>query len=111
MTIKNDTEIARDTYEMYRYCRGLNHDKFIKNSEVALRYMASDQWLNADKLKMTEADRGCVTVNQVFHTVTAVVGEMSQLSTDVRYDAVNGDDDTASALNKLSENVDRLNKT
>lgn len=95
---------------MYRYHRENGHDQFLARAEEAQRYWASEQWTRADALARRDEERPMVTVNEVFNTINSIVGEMDQLSTDVRYSADTGDEQTAQVLNKLSEHVDRQNK-
>lgn len=106
-------DIACETYELFSYCRDNGHIKYLEGSELALRYYASRQWLTTDVDKRTAEGRLAFTVNEVFRTVNAVVGEMSQLSSDIRFDPGTGeaDADTAIVLNKLSDHIDRLNKS
>lgn len=106
-------DIACETYELFSYCRDNGHTKYLEGSELALRYYASRQWLAADIDKRTEQGRLAFTVNEVFRTVNAIVGELSQLSSDVRFDPSTGDSnaETAITLNKLSDHIDRQNKS
>jgi hypothetical protein len=101
---------AEETYRMYRYDRDNGHDQYIRSAEVAQRYYASEQWSPEDRMSRKAQRRPTVTVNELFETINSIEGEMAQLSTDVRYQAETGDEQTADALNKLSLHVDRSNK-
>lgn len=101
---------AQETYELYRYDRENGHDSFLQRSQVALQYYASKQWTEADMAARRTEKRPFVTVNEIFETVNSIAGELEQLSTDVRYQADSGDEETAEALNMLAQHVDRQNK-
>lgn len=103
-------EKAEETYRMYRYDRENGHDQYIRHSEEALKYYASEQWAPEDRALRRAQKRPTVTVNELFETINSIEGELSQLSTDVRYQAETGDEQTADALNKLALHVDRSNK-
>lgn len=105
-----DREKAEETYRLYRYDRENGHDRFIREAETALKYYASEQWSAADRAARTLQRRPTVTVNEIFETVNSIEGELDQLSTDVRFQAETGDEETADALNKLSLHVDRANR-
>lgn len=106
-----NAQLAQEQYELYQYCRVEGgHEHFLREMEVAKRYFASKQWTEADQRKRTGEGRLSFTVNEIFRTINALLGEMGQLSSDVRFDPVNGDVDTARVLNRLNEHVDRQNK-
>ena len=106
-----DAQKAQDQYELYRYCRVEGgHENYLREHEVAKRYYVSKQWDQADVAKRTVEGRLSFTIPEVFRTINAVRGELSQLSSDVRFDPTNGDPETARVLNRLSEHVDRENK-
>jgi hypothetical protein len=107
----SDAQKAQEQYEQYQYCRVEGgHDNFLREHELAKRYYASRQWLNEDEKKRTAEGRLSFVVNETFRTINAVRGELHQLSSDVRFDPTNGDPETARALNRLNEHVDRQNK-
>jgi hypothetical protein len=107
----SDAQKAQEQYEQYQYCRVEGgHDNFLREHELAKRYYASRQWLNEDEKKRTAEGRLSFVVNETFRTINAVRGELNQLSSDVRFDPTNGDPETARALNRLNEHVDRQNK-
>lgn len=101
---------AEETYQLYCYDRDNGHDTYIRRAEQAQKYYNSKQWQDADIAKRTHEERPTITVNEVFNTINSVVGELDQLSTDVRFQALRGYESTATVLNKLSEHVDRQNK-
>lgn len=106
-----DAQKAQEQYELYQYCRVEGgHDNFLREHELAKRYYASRQWLTEDEKKRTAEGRLSFVVNETFRTINAVRGELNQLSSDVRFDPTNGDPETARALNRLNEHVDRQNK-
>lgn len=106
-----DSSKAREQYELYQFCRVEGgHDNYLREVEVAKRYYASRHWLNEDEKKRTAEGRLSFVVNETFRTINAVRGELNQLSSDVRFDPTNGDDNTARVLNRLNEHVDRQNK-
>jgi len=102
---------AQEQYELYSYCRVEGgHDRYLLDMEVAKKYMASKQWSDADITKRTDEGRLSFVVNETFRTMEAVLGELNQLSSDVRFDPTNGDQNTARVLNRLNDHVDRINK-
>lgn len=104
-------EKAEETYQLYRYDRDNGHDVFLDKAEEAQRYYASQQWSPEDRYRRMVEKRPMVVVNEIFETVNSIAGELSQLSTDVRYQADHRDDEeTAAALNKLSAHTDRQNR-
>lgn len=107
----SEREKAEETYRIYRYDRENGHEQYIRRAEEAHRYYASQQWSEEDAARRRQEERPMVTVNEIFETVNAISGELSQLSTDVAFQAdVGGDPATADILNKMSEYVDRQNK-
>lgn len=106
----NETEKAQEVYNLYRHDRSNGHDNFLTHAEEALRYYASDQWSEADRRVRRAQRRPTITINELFETINSIAGEMDQLSTDVRFQAQTGDEETADILNKLSAHTDRLNK-
>lgn len=107
-----EAEKAREQYELYQYCRiEGGHEHFLRDFEIAKQYFASKQWPTGDERKRTTEGRLTFTVNEIWRTVNALRGELAQLSSDVRFDPTNGDPETARVLNRLSEHVDRENKT
>ena len=106
----SEREKAEETYQLYSYDRDNGHETFLRRAEEASRYYASEQWRETDRQKRLMEERPTVTVNELFNSINAVAGEMEQLSTDVRFYALSGHQDTAIALNKLAEHTDRQNK-
>lgn len=107
----SDAQKAKDQYELYRYCREEGgHERFLRDADVAKQYYASKQWTDSDERSRTAEGRLSFVVNEIFRTINTVRGELAQLSSDVRFDATNGDPEVARVLNKLNEHVDRENK-
>ena len=113
-TMPTDAQIAKETYELFSFCREEGgHTAFLRDAEVAQRYYASQQMSAADINKRTNEGRLSFAVNEIFRTINAVRGELTNLSTDMRYDPKGGGaaEEVASVLNKLSAHVDRMNKS
>lgn len=109
----SNSEKARSTYELFQYCREEGgHTEYLKRTEKAQRYYASYQWEDGDVKKRTGEGRLSFTVNEIFRTINAVRGELTNLSTDVRFDpGFGGSQEVASVLNKISDHIDRQNKS
>lgn len=104
-------QLAKDDIALFNELYDSGHTDYLARSEAAKRYYASRQWKDADVSKRTTEGRLAFTVNEIFRTINAVAGELAQISSDVRYDPVSGDEETARTLNKLAEYIDRQNKT
>lgn len=93
---------ARENFQLYSYCRENGHEDFLKRTEQNLRFYVGRQWSEAELAALAADNRPHLTVNQVFRTSMAVLGELAQHSADVRFSAVDPQfDKTAEALDRL----------
>ena len=95
-------DTARDNFQRYMYCRENGHEDFLKRTEVNTRFYVGRQWSEAELNALAEDNRPHLTVNEVFRTGMAVLGELQQHSADIRYSATSAEHDgTAEALDRL----------
>ena len=107
----NDTNISRETYEIYRFYRDNGHDDVLDRMEPAFLFYACDQWTLYEFAKLRAAGRPHLTMNEIFRTMQAVRGEMAQQSVDVKFAPDGeGDETVADAFDKLYMHVSARNK-
>lgn len=93
---------ARENFQLYSYCRENGHEDFLKRTETNTRFYAGRQWTDAELAVLAEDNRPHLTINEVFRTSMAVLGELQQHAADVRFSASNPEHDaTAEALDAL----------
>lgn len=97
-----DYDKARENFQLYSYCRENGHEDFLKRTEVNTRFYVGRQWSEAELDVLAEDNRPHLTVNEVFRTSLAILGELSQHSADVRFSA------SASEYDKTAEALDQL---
>lgn len=106
-----DFDIARETYDIYRFYRDNGHDDVLDSMETALLFYAGDQWTVDEISKLRSQGRPYLTINEVFRTMQTVLGEMSQQSVEVKFAPDgDGDDKVADAFDKLYMHVAARNK-
>lgn len=107
----NDLNTTRETYEIYRFYRDNGHDDALDRMETGMLFYAGEQWAAEEISKLRGQGRPYLTMNEVFRTMQAVLGEMSQQSVDVRFAPDGeGDDSVADAFDKLYMHVAARNK-
>ncbi|MBT9153402.1 MAG: hypothetical protein DDT39_00059 [Firmicutes bacterium] len=91
----NDTEIAKDQYDNYRYCYDNGHDTWVAVAKACFNFWRGDQWTSRDKAKLEREGRPALTLNVVESLVRAMKGMQRALRNDVRFmpvDFATGDD-------------------
>jgi hypothetical protein len=107
----NDLNISRETYEIYRFYRDNGHDDVLDRMETAQLFYACDQWTQDEISKLKAQGRPHLTMNEIFRTMQAVLGEMSQQSVDIKFAPDGeGDEGVADAFDKLYMHVSARNK-
>lgn len=98
----NEYDQARENLQHYTYCRENGHEAFLRRTDRNQRFYIGNQWTD-DELAVLAADnRPNLTLNEIFRTSMAVLGELSQHAADVRFSAEAAEDDnTAEALDRL----------
>lgn len=98
----NEYDKARENFQHYSYCRENGHEDFIRRTERNQRFYIGDQWSGTEIGDLDADNRPHLTLNEIFRTSMAVLGELSQHAADVRFSAEEEqDDNTAEALDRL----------
>lgn len=93
---------ARENFQLYSYCRESGHEDYLARTERNLKFYAGKQWSLDDLAVLAEDNRPHLTINEIFRTAQAVLGELSQHSADIRFTSYEDTHDkTAEALDKL----------
>lgn len=93
---------ARENFQRYLYCRENGHEDFLKRTELNNRFYVGRQWSEAELDAFAEDNRPHLTVNEIFRTSLALLGELQQHSADIRFSATSPENDkTAEALDSL----------
>ncbi len=106
----NDYDKARENFQHYSYCRQNGHEDFIRRTDRCQRFFVGKQWSDQELSDLAADNRPHLTLNEIFRTSMAVLGELSQHAADIRFSAEDEEDDsTADALDRLYLHTAALN--
>lgn len=101
-----EREVARRNYDRYIYLRDHGHTAFCAKADLCDRFYAGDQWSDEDLAALKEAGRPAMTINLVFSTVNAAMGEYSSKRAEFLYKPKRqATNDTAMVLTKTAMHV------
>lgn len=78
-------QLAGETWNRYTYCRDRGHLDFVEKADKCDKFVAGDQWTNADLNELALARRPAMTINKLLSTVSNVQGEQILNRTEVLF--------------------------
>jgi hypothetical protein len=106
------TELARATFQRFKYLKETHHNTFLVKARKFDDFYAGDNhWDPKTKADLQAQNRPALTVNLTFSTINAIVGEQLTNRAEITYrpSRDNATDEVASALTKVSRQIDDNN--
>lgn len=97
-----DRNKAFENASRYAYMRDFGHLQYVNKADKCDRYFAAMQWEESVRRKLEAQGRPVITINKVFATLAAIMGEQIGQRMDIRYlPARDGSDEVAEILTKV----------
>jgi len=76
---------AQEQWLRYVYARDMGHSRFVEKAERCERFVAGDQWEDADRSALRASRRPAITINKILITLASVTGEQIETRNEISF--------------------------
>ncbi|QIB67163.1 portal protein [Kineobactrum salinum] len=100
--IQREEQSALEEWDRYVRAKDLGHEKYMARARKQDDFYRGEQWDPADKAKLDKQGKPALTINQVFPTINAILGEQITRRADLRFKpAKDGSEEVATVISKV----------